>query len=142
MDKVIEVKNLHFKYDEETLFIVTNGDAISIYGPASRFGVIYDDFGFTPLVGVEYDTSTHGQQVGFEFIAKYNPDNIIVMDRIVVTGDNQANASDLLEADLIKDVNALKNNKVFYVDSFVWYVETGGLNSTKIMIEEMSAIYK
>ena len=87
-------------------------------------------------------TLQHGQQISFEFIAQYNPDNIIVMDRVVITGDQAPPASDLLNNDLIKDVNAFKNNKVFYVDPHVWYVETGGLNSTKHMIEEMDSIYK
>lgn len=141
-ESVKDIKAEVEKHDEQTLFILTNGDSMSIYGPGSRFGIVYDDLGFKAIDGVTYDTSTHGQQISFEFIAQYNPDNIIVMDRVVITGDQAPPASDLLNNDLIKDVNAFKNNKVFYVDPHVWYVETGGLNSTKHMIEEMASIYK
>lgn len=137
-----DLKEVVSLQQDETLFILTNGDTISVYGPGSRFGMVYDDFGFKPISNVTYDESTHGQQISFEFIAQHNPDNIIVMDRIVVTGDDKLSGSDLLTNELLEGVTAFKTNSVFYVDPFLWYVETGGLNSTKLMIEELSNIYK
>ena len=126
----------------ETLFLLANGDSISVYGPQSRFGMIYDDFGLAPLSKVTYDDSTHGQQVGFEFIGEHNPQTIVVMDRVVATGQEGVEGKDLLNNDLVNGTDAAKNDRIFYVDPFVWYLETGGLNSTKTMINEMTELAK
>lgn len=126
----------------ETLFLLANGDSISVYGPQSRFGMIYDDFGFKPLSDVTYDDSTHGQQVGFEFIGEHNPQTIVVMDRVVATGQEGVEGKDLLNNDLVNGTDAAKNERVYYVNPFVWYLETGGLNSTKTMISEMTELTK
>lgn len=126
----------------ETLFLLANGDSISVYGPQSRFGMIYDDFGFKPLSDVTYDDSTHGQQVGFEFIGEHNPQTIVVMDRVVPTGQEGVEGKDLLNNDLVNGTDAAKNDRVYYVNPFVWYLETGGLNSTKTMISEMTELTK
>ena len=126
----------------ETLFLLANGDSISVYGPQSRFGMVYDDFGLAPLSNVTYDDSTHGQQVSFEFIGEHNPQTIIVMDRVVATGQEGVEGKDLLNNDLVNGTDAAKNKRIFYVDPFVWYLETGGLNSTKTMINEMTELAK
>lgn len=141
-DGVAELKAKASESDKQTLFLLANGDTISIYGPGSRFGMIYDDFGFTALEGVTYDESTHGQQISFEFIGEHNPDMIIVMDRVAATGQEGTAAQDLLNNDLVNKTNAVKNDEVIYVNPFVWYLETGGLNATKVMIQELTELVK
>lgn len=137
---VYDLKEKAESQDKQTLFVLANGDSISIYGPKSRFGMIYDDFGFKPLNNVTYEESRHGQQVSFEFVAEHNPDTIIVMDRVAATGQEALSGKDLLNNDLVNMTSAVKNDEVLYVNPFIWYIETGGLNSTKTMIEELQSI--
>lgn len=139
---VESLKNKAESLNKTTLFILTNGDSISIYGPQSRFGMIYDNFGFKALENVTFEESRHGQQVSFEFVAEHNPDIIIVMDRVAATGQELTAGKDLLNNDLVNMTDAYKNNEIIYVNPFVWYIETGGLNSTKVMIEELGNLVK
>lgn len=139
---VEELKETTGAVEGATLFLLANGDSISVYGPQSRFGMVYDDFGYKVVSDVTFDDSTHGQQVSFEFIGEHNPQTIIVMDRVAAIGADGTVAKDFLNNDLVNGTDAAKNERIFYVDPFVWYLETGGLNSTKTMIKEMAEFAK
>lgn len=122
------------------LTIMANDGSLSAFGPASRFGVLYNDFGFI-AVNPDIDESTHGQNISYEYILELNPTYLFVVDRNAVTGgDNTAAAT--LDNDLIKMTDAYKNDNIYYLDSFVWYVTAGGLQGTDIMIGEVESVAK
>ena len=74
----------------------------------------------------------------FEYVLDKNPDYLFVVDRSAAIGDGGEEASDVLDNALIHQTNAYKNNTIFYLDSELWYLASGGLYSTLAMIEEVS----
>lgn len=121
------------------LIILTTGGKVSAFGPGSRFGIIHDVFGVTPVdEGIE--SSTHGQSISFEFVAEKNPDYLFVVDRDAVVSEGGAEAtpaSKLVENDLVKKTNAYKNGKIIYLDPNYWYLSGGGLLSVAEMAKEV-----
>lgn len=121
------------------LIILTTGGKVSAYGPGSRFGIIHDEFGITP-VDESIESSTHGQSISFEFVAEKNPDYLFVIDRDAVVsqaGQEAQPASKLVENDLVKKTNAYKNGKIIYLDASYWYLSGGGLISVPAMAKEV-----
>lgn len=119
---------------------MVNEGSLSAYGEDSRFGIIHKGFGFTPA-DKNIKTSTHGQNVSFEYVVEKNPDYIFVIDRGAVVGNNTT-AKQVLENDLIKTTSAYKNNKIIYLNSHIWYVSVGGFNSTNMMADEIQGAIK
>lgn len=130
-------KTAAFK-EEGALLLLLNDGAISAFSSGSRFGQIFDVFGFEP-VSADIETSTHGQTVGYEGILEINPDILFVIDRSKAiqaeTGDNLQ----LLDNDFINKTNAAQNERVITLSPDLWYLSGGGLESTHLMIEEINA---
>ncbi len=122
--------------DEKALVILTNDGGISAYGKGSRFGIVHDVLGVKPA-DETIEVSTHGQEVGYEYISKVNPDKIFVVDRTVVVG-GEKKAADTLDNDLVKSTNAGKNDNIVYLTPEVWYLGGAGLTSVKTMVEEVA----
>ncbi|WP_102693681.1 siderophore ABC transporter substrate-binding protein [Rummeliibacillus pycnus] len=128
-----ETKNL----DKKALIILGSEGKISAYGPASRFGVIHDVFGFKP-VDKNIEVSTHGQNVSYEYVLEKNPDIIFVVDRDAVVTQG-ASAKKDIENDIVKKTTAYKDGKMIYLNPEVWYLSGGGLQSVTEMVKEVEA---
>jgi len=117
------------------LILLANDGRFSAYGQASRFGIIHNTFGVLPIdEGIE--TSTHGQSVSYEYIVSKNPDYLFVIDRGRVTG-TKANGH-MFDNDLMRQTNAYKEKKIIMLDPEIWYLSSGGLQSTDNMIAEIT----
>ena len=123
--------------DANGLIVLSNGDAFSVYGKGSRFGIIHNEFGIKP-VDETIEVSTHGQNASFEYIVEQNPDYLFIIDRTAATGGEGA-ATALFDNELIQSTDAYKNGRVIYLDPVVWYTSGGGFTSTEIMLEEISS---
>lgn len=123
--------------DLKTLIIMGSEGKVSAYGPASRFGVIHDVFGFK-AADEKIEQSTHGQSINFEYILETNPDLLFVVDRDAAF-DSNASVKTAVENDIVKKTNAFKNDKIIYLDAGYWYLSGGGLQSMKKMIESVEA---
>lgn len=123
--------------DTNGLIVLSNGDAFSVYGKGSRFGIIHNEFGIKP-VDETIEVSTHGQNASFEYIVEQNPDYLFIIDRTAATGGEGA-ATALFDNELIQSTDAYKNGRVIYLDPVVWYTSGGGFTSTEIMLEEISS---
>ncbi|WP_139491988.1 siderophore ABC transporter substrate-binding protein [Brevibacillus dissolubilis] len=122
------------------LIILANGGKISAYGAGSRFGIIHDVFGVTP-VDKNIEVSTHGQSISFEYIVEKDPDYLFVIDRdAVVEGKSAAKA--LIENELVKGTKAFKNGTIVYLDPNYWYLSGGGLISVAEMTKEIDNVVK
>ena len=55
------------------LLVLVNESKISAFGDGSRYGMVFQKFGFKPIDD-SIKSSTHGQSVGFEYILEKNPD--------------------------------------------------------------------
>ncbi len=122
-----------------------------------RYSFVYEDLGFK-ATDLEIEKSSHGAKdsssssssssssnqyhgsgLSYESISEVNPDIIFVVDRtLAIVKDDSAN-SDILNNDLIQATNAGQNNKIITLTSDLWYLSGGGLESTKLMIEEVAA---
>ncbi len=111
--------------------------SLSIYGIDSRFGMLYDDFGFAPA-DENIDSSTHGQKISYEYIVEKDPDYIFVLDMGAVSKSSEdLSAEKLMDNDLVKSTSAYKSGNITYVNPHVWYVATGGINGTLTMVREV-----
>ncbi|MGD6833043.1 siderophore ABC transporter substrate-binding protein [Sutcliffiella halmapala] len=135
------INTLHEKasaLDKTSLIILTNEGNISAYGPGSRFGILHDQFGFTPADD-SIEVSTHGQNVSFEYIMEKNPDYLFVIDRGAAV-EGESSAKTLLDNDLMKQVKAVKEDNVIYLDPNYWYLSGGGLTSVSEMVKEVEKV--
>ena len=127
--------------DVNGLIVLANGDAFSVYGKESRFGIIHNEFGIKP-VDENIEESTHGQNASFEYIVEQNPDYLFIVDRTAATTttttDGESAAKVLFDNELIQSTDAYKNGHIVYLDPVVWYTSGGGFTSTQIMLEEIS----
>lgn len=138
IEEKIEALNKKAKDSGKTgLFLMANDGNLSVFGEDSRFGVLYKEFGVTP-VDKNIDSSTHGQKISFEYLVEKDPDILYVMDRAVIAG-GEISAKQVLNNDLIKSTTAYKEDKIIYLNSPVWYVATGGITATEKMIEDVDA---
>lgn len=134
-----EIKEKVQDQNLNALVILSNNGKLSAYGLKSRFGIIYDYFGFKPVEDIA--VSTHGSKINFEYILEKNPNYIFIVDRsAVVGGDVSANKA--FDNDIIKATKASQNGNIIFLDSEVWYTATGGLKSTNKMIEEIQSSIK
>lgn len=136
-EEIAQVSALAKEKGMNGLVVLANDKGISVFGPGSRFGIIHDNFGVTP-VDTTIEVSSHGQSASFEYILEKNPDYIFVVDRAAVAGGETA-AHELIENELIKLTDAYKNDRIIYLNPEAWYVANGGFQGTKIMIDEMKA---
>ena len=132
----IESKKALVDKDKKALVILTNAKNISVFGPASRFGMIHEIFGLSPA-DENLKISLHGNRADSEYILKVDPDYLFVVDRnVIVKSQDRAQAA--LDNALIAKTKAFKNDKIIYLDPEVWYLAGGsGLISFKMMSDEI-----
>ncbi|SFU79080.1 siderophore ABC transporter substrate-binding protein [Xenorhabdus koppenhoeferi] len=71
-----------------------------------------------------------------DMIAQANPDVIFIIDRSEAIGAGKLTKAQF-ENDQVKSTNAYKNNKIVYLQSDLWYLSGGGLDS---MTRQVNAI--
>ena len=135
LDKKVDELN-KFTKGKNALLILVNENRISAYGDTSRYSLVYQKFGFTP-VDKNIKSSTHGMSVGFEYIVEKNPDYLLVVDRTAAITDKKDNAKIVLNNDLIKKTKAYQQNHIIYLNAANWYLAFGGLKATENMISEL-----
>lgn len=140
LDKEIQtVVAANEKSNKNALAMMLNEGAMSAFGAKSRFAFLYSTLKFKPT-DAKIKESRHGQEVSFESIKQINPDIIFVLNRtLAISGDNSAN-KDLLNNSLIQETNAAKNKTIVNLTSDLWYLSGGGLESTKLMIENVKNV--
>lgn len=120
----------------KALAIITSGGKIGAFGKESRYGYIHTLFGFQQAVE-DIKAKSHGDNISYEFIAKANPDVLIVLDRDEAIGASKGEARKQLDNALIKKTNAFKNDSITYISAPVWYISASGVTATQIMIDDM-----
>ncbi|MDM7850805.1 siderophore ABC transporter substrate-binding protein [Pseudochrobactrum kiredjianiae] len=120
------------------LLVLTTGGKISAYGPGSRFGVLYDEFGVKPAAD-DIKPGGHGQPVSFEYILEKNPDWLYVIDRDAAIGREGVAAEKFLDNAVVAQTNAWKNKQVIYLDGSAWYLNASGLTSMGKIVDQLIA---
>jgi len=141
-DQLDSIKERVEKVAEEAegksaLLIQTNDDAINVFGIGSRYAAIYTDFGFT-ITDDSIAASTHGQSASFEYVAEQNPEYLFVIDRSAALSTEGATGAEvLMDNALIKDIDAAKNDHIYYLNATNWYTVAGGISATSAMVGEI-----
>lgn len=118
------------------LLVLVNESKMSAYGDGSRYGMVYQKFGFKPI-DPNIKSSTHGQSIGFEYVLEKNPDFLLVVDRTAAITEKANNAQKVLDNDIIKQTKAYKDGHIVYLDAANWYLAFGGLESMEIIAKEL-----
>ena len=118
------------------LIVLTTGGKMSAYGPGSRFGVLYSDFGIQPA-REDLETANHGQAASFELILETNPDWLFVIDRDAAIGREGQSAAQYLDNELVRQTTAWQNEQVVYLNSANWYLVGGGLQAMQQNAEQI-----
>lgn len=130
------------------LSILVSGDRISALTPSDgdysgrnlRGGIVYDVFGVEP-VHADIAAATHGEPISFEFLVDQDPDYIFVTDRNAGTGDDSADAAEVvLDNEVVHRTSAWQNDHIVYLDPTAWYIVFGGIETTQIMIDDIMSI--
>lgn len=124
--------------EQSTLVAMYNEGSLSAYGPASRYGVIHEFFGFEP-VDEGIDASQHGMDISFEYVLDQDPDVLFVLDRTAAIGGDDSGES-LEENPVIQETQAYQNDQIIYLTPGPWYLAEGGAGTFGIMLDEVSAV--
>ncbi|CEE91914.1 siderophore ABC transporter substrate-binding protein [Xenorhabdus nematophila] len=79
---------------------------------------------------------SNSRSVTADMIAQANPDVIFIIDRSEAIGADKL-IKEQFENDQVKSTNAYKNGKIIYLQSDLWYLSGGGLDS---MTRQVNAI--
>ena len=136
-DKIAGIKEKTEKVkDKKAMFLLVNEGELSTFGAGQRFGaVVFDTMGFKPADS-KIKGSNHDQNITNEYIAQKNPGIIFAMDRGQVVSGNST-AKKTLSNDVIKNVDAVKNNKIYELDPKLWYFSTGSVTTLTKQIDEV-----
>lgn len=121
---------------KNALIVMYNNGKFSAFGKSSRFGIIYNLFGFKEAYK-DLEAARHGQAISNEFIQKVNPDYIFMIDRSAVVNKSATN-KETIENILIQQTNAFKNGNIIYLSPDAWYLSGDGVTSFEIMINEVA----
>lgn len=134
--KIKQLQNKTKNLDKKALFVLYNEGSLAAFGNGSRFGVVFDTFGFTSADD-HIQASIHGQNVSYEYVLQKNPDILFVMDRTkAIGGDTTSQAVN--DNDLVKQTKAGQTNKIINLNPQVWYLAGSGLQAMDIMIKDVS----
>ncbi|NLJ58929.1 MAG: siderophore ABC transporter substrate-binding protein [Tissierellia bacterium] len=132
-----KLKSRVMESEKTALFVMANEGNLSVYGEGSRYGFVYDEFGFM-IADENIESSTHGQKISFEYLVEKNPNYLIVLDRGAALNTGSESAGVLINNDLMESTEAVQKDNIIYLDSAVWYVTTGGIQGTIKMIKDIS----
>lgn len=136
---IADLKTKATKSQDKTLTVLVNEGQLSTYGKDSRFGIIYDTFGFSQA-DENIKASTHGQSVSYEYVLDKNPDILFVIDRTKAIGGDDSNNA-VAENELVAQTTAGKNQKIISLQPDVWYLSGGGLESVQMMIDDVNQVF-
>ncbi|MDR1906244.1 MAG: ABC transporter substrate-binding protein [Clostridiales bacterium] len=127
---------------KNALFVMmVDQNNISVFNPSSRFDMLYEEFGFTP---VEADAAAWGNAHGFDAQAEYvlarNPDVIFVLDRSATVGTG-AGFENFIGDNSIKATSAYQSGDIYLLTGEAWYTMTGGFTAITRMIEDINQFF-
>lgn len=129
IEKKVEEKGLN-----ALITMVSKGE-VSVFGEGSRFGMIYDTLGFESA-DEKIEEANHGQVVTFEYLLEVDPDYLFVVDKNSILETSET-AKDTLNNPLINKMEAAQKKHIIYLNTTAWYISTGGIRATEIMIDEI-----
>lgn len=118
------------------LILLVSGTKISAYGAGSRFGWLHDRLDL-PQAVPDLREGNHGEAVSFEFLAKADPDWLLVIDRGAAIGQGGEAAAATLDNPLVAGTKAGKAGQILYLDGAAMYLAAGGVQSLMLTLEQL-----
>ncbi|MDO5667212.1 MAG: ABC transporter substrate-binding protein [Alcaligenaceae bacterium] len=134
------------------MMVFKNGNIINQV-PGDLMGFAYEAFGLNsvlpardPKVAIpprpqpgspEAIAAAERQAKQISDVAKANPDWLIIFDRQQMTSGEISADSTLKNHPELAQINAIKNNKIIYIDPAEWYLVVGGLNNFHGIIKKL-----
>ncbi|MGB7449469.1 MAG: ABC transporter substrate-binding protein [Ornithinimicrobium sp.] len=135
-----QVEETRSKVEEQgrtAMFVQVSEGTVGAYGPTSRFGFLYEGFGFAPTDAPIDEEGSHGEEISQEFFAQYNPGALFVLDRSKAIGQSDTPALDVLDNDLVGGTDAAQDDKIVEVDGFSWYLAPNAPSSLQQMVGDV-----
>lgn len=137
-----QIDSIHqFAHDHSTkvMLVMTNGGKLATFGANSRYSAIYNLFGFGETVSNQADKN-HGDLISYEYVAKANPENLLILDRDQAIGRDSGEAFKKLNNPLIAKTAAAKSDAIYYLNPQAWYISASGIKATQFMIDDMKQL--
>lgn len=138
-EQIAQTREEVVEMDSTAMFVQVSEGTVSAYGPTSRFGFLYEGFGFEPTDAPVDDEGSHGEEISQEFFVEYNPGTVFVLDRSKAIGEDADPALDILDNDLVGSTDAAKNDRIVEVDGFSWYLASSAPSSLQQMVDDVRA---
>ena len=139
-NKLKHIKSVIKDRSEKAMIIMHNNGAFRFFGINSRYGFIYNELGVKPASTLK-EVSSHGQPISHEFMLKYNPDIIYIIDRSSIMEHRTSATLEELDTPFLRETKAWKNNRVSVADAQAWYITGASYTSIMIMLNEILAGY-
>lgn len=148
------IKQLHDLNKGKTgAFLFVMKDRVMTHAPGDRFGYIEELTGLKPILNARTaeelnqprpeadspEAKARAQKSADELstVAKANPDWFIVLDRGALNDAETTAAKTLENHAEIGQTDAVKNDRVFYVEPNPWYVVTGGVSNLTTITDQV-----
>ncbi|RAV23282.1 ABC transporter substrate-binding protein [Paenibacillus contaminans] len=115
-----EAKTAAAKHKDETvLFLISNGKDFTVIHPAN-FPIYFDEVGLKPVSGLPKEGSIGGR-IGIEALSEFAPDHIFIAEnrRQMKPEEPQGLINIWTDNPVWKNLKAVKNNRVYSVDTLV-----------------------
>lgn len=122
---------------DQAMFVQVSGVTASAYGPGSRFGVVYEAFGYADTGAPVDAKGSHGQEISQEFFTQYDPDVLLVLDRAASIGSQEQPALEVLNNDLVNRTSAATSDRIVEVEGFSWYIADNAPSSLRQMVADV-----
>lgn len=122
------------------MLLLTTGGKLSTFGPGSRFGILFSEYGVEP-VDTGLKVGMHGQPASFEYILDKNPDWIFIIDRDAAIGHQGGGALKLLDNEIVGKTTAWQKGHVVALDPVSWYLIGGGVTSLQREVDQLIAAF-
>lgn len=135
--QIQEANSIAADSGHSAMFVQVSDGTVNAYGPGSRFGTIYEDFGYKPTDAPLNAKGSHGEEISQEFFVQYDPDVLFVLDRAKAIGKEQTPALQVLDNGLVGTTSAAKEKRIVEVDGFSWYLAAAAPSSLKQMVVDV-----
>jgi len=125
---------------EAAFIMMLDPATMTIFLDNSRFGFIFDEFGFAPLsMDLEAWTDQHGFAIQSEFLLEHDPDVIFLLDRTEPATGLGAATDNFMNDAIIQRTSAFINGHVYSgLPMPEWYTVVGGFGSARRMISDVN----
>jgi iron complex transport system substrate-binding protein len=135
------IREVTTNIDMDMVFIMMLDPAtMNIFLANSRFGFMYDEFGFTPLdMDLDMWIDQHGFQIQSEFLLEHNPDIIFLLDRTNPATGLGAATDNFMNDAIVQRTNAFINGHIYSgLPMPDWYTVVGGFGASRRKIQDIN----